>query len=156
MSFLVGGYLAATGAGLSTIATGATIGSMVGSTLSNIFGAQTKDEERAQKANAKAVYEQKIKLLEEKKELSLDKTTMGFEIGVGDVSQKTSSLYTKSDFATMNPIQKQKQDEMRKLFDTRQMQLSEADLGYRTGKLSAEEAYESTVSDIESQTPWYV
>ena len=182
MSFIVGALTAAgaftTGAvTISQVAAGASIGSMVGSTLSNIFGAQTKSEERGQIAAAGDVHQQKLGFLAEEKSLAQQASTsqyiggkkdlsMGIRTGLTDVESSADIARSKSDLVTSGTIEgkvktqtgdlmAKYKSEMTKLFDTRQMQVAEANLRHETGVVSAEQAFEETKANIESQTPWY-
>ena len=95
---------------------------------------------------------------------------MGAQTGMRDVTDFTTTASSKSGLATSGAIQQKAQigagdirakvkSDMTKLFETRQfaekerdISLSQADLSYRKGEMSAEEAYESTLTGLE-QTP---
>ena len=170
MSFLVGGALALGGASIGTVAAGASIGSLVGGMLSGGFGAQSQYDVNVQKGAAADLYQEKLGLLSEQKDLSLAGAqsqfaggqrdiSMGTQIGLrdikeaGDIAASRSGLATsidKTKTQTGDLLTKAKSD-MTKLFDTRSLVKAEADLSYRSGAMSAEDAYQSTLTDIDSQ-----
>ena len=179
MSFIVGGLTAAGvfgPASLVTVAAGASIGSMVGSTLSGIFGRQTKAEEREQIAAAEELYQERVDRLEERKGLDLSAAKSQYasgmeELGLG-TRMKATDIQT-SGYGTMSqqnlvtsPVAAQMERKMKDLMaehritakrqlDTRNLLTAQTHLRFREGEASALDAFESAKTDIESQTPWY-
>jgi len=88
--------------------------------------------------------------------------SMGTGIGIRDIGASADIARSQSNLATSGTIEqkvvtqtgdlmaKYKSD-MTKLFETRDLSMAEADLSYRSGALSAEEAYEKEKTDISSQ-----
>ena len=151
-------FLPLIGAGLSWLgggSIGAGIGTALGlgSSLFKGFGARgNKSAVQDAKTSALGMYEEQVGLLEEQKEMTLDKATMQFQSNIQDVSEQTSSMHSKANMATVQPIENKFKDEMTKLFETRDMASSEADLAYRRGEMSADEAYQSKLDQL-SQVP---
>ena len=173
MSFLVGGALLATGAGASTILAGAGIGAMVGKTLMGGFGAQTKSEAEQQEELAAEMKQEQLGLLGEQKGLAMQAAqsqfaggqrdvSMGTRTGIRDVKAGGNIAMAQSGLATSGTIEskvktqtgdlmnKYKSD-MTKLFETRDLSKADANLAYRKGEMSAEDAYQNTLSDISAQ-----
>ena len=98
MRFLVGGALAIGGASVATVATGAGIGAMVGSSLMGAFGAQTEDELIEQRKYAAEMYGEQRGLLREQKGLAGETAELGYDVaqsqfagGRRDVSMGTQT-----------------------------------------------------------------
>ena len=150
-----------------------TIGATAGSMVSGASGAQTEEEAEEQKRLAKEVQKEKLGLLGEQKGLALGAAesqfmggqrdvTMGTQTGMRGIQEFGATAASKSGLATSGTIEqkvktqtgdilgKYKSD-MTKLLDTRRLSESEAQLSYRKGEMSAEEAYQNTLTDIESQ-----
>tara|TARA_Y100000310_G_scaffold120735_1_gene119510 strand:- start:1022 stop:1396 length:375 start_codon:yes stop_codon:yes gene_type:complete len=79
----------------------------------------------------------------------------------GDISQAGDAAYSQSGMATVGGIDKQVQSQtkdllagykssMTKLFDTRAHAKSQADLSFRSGEMSAEEAYQNTLTELDA------
>jgi hypothetical protein len=165
MSFLVGGAILATGGGLAAAGTGAAVGAMIGKTLMGGFGAQTKDEVADQEKYAEQMKQEQLGLLGEQKGIALKSAQSQFagasrDVGFGLQTGKRDIAYTtgKSNLATSGTMQTQTGDlmnkyksDMTKLFETRDLSKAAANLSYRQGEMSAEDAYQNTLTDINSQ-----
>ena len=173
MSFLVGGAILATGGGLAAAGTGAAVGAMIGKTLMGGFGAQSKDEAAEQERLAKQMKQEQLGLLGEKKGVAMQAAqsqfaggqrdvSMGTRTGIRDVTAGGNIAMAQSGLATSGTIESKVQtqtkdllgkykSDMTKLFETRDLSRANADLSYRKGEMSAEDAYQSTLTDISSQ-----
>jgi hypothetical protein len=170
MSFLVGGAAAfgLFGAGAATltgVAAGAGIGAMVGKTLMGGVGAQSKDEAARLKGYAGDIKQEQLDLLGEQKDIAFKTAQSQFtgasrDIGFGLQTGQRDIAYAtgKTNLATSGTMQTQTSDllakaksDMTKLFETRNLSKTQADLSYRKGEMSAEDAYQSTLTDISSQ-----
>ena len=165
MSFLVGGAILATGGGLAAAGTGAVIGATIGKTLMGGFGAQTKDEAAEQEKLAGQMKQEKLDLLAGQKDIALDTSMSQFrgasrDVGFGLQTGKRDIAYTtgKTNLATSGTMQTQTGDlmskyksDMTKLFETRDLAKASANLAYRQGEMSAEDAYQNTLTDINAQ-----
>jgi len=173
MTFIVGGAMAIGGASLVNIAAGATLGSMIGSSLAGGFGAQTKGEAAHKKYLAGEVQKEQMALVGDVKKQAYEEAgsqfrgvqrdiSMGTGTGIRDISTSADVARSQSGLATSGTIEQKTatqtgnlmakyKSDMTKLFETRDLSKSSADLQYRQGEMSAEEAYQSTVTDIESQ-----
>ena len=99
--------------------------------------------------------------------------TMGTQMGMRDIQQAGATAASRSGLATSGTIEQQTKtqtgdlmakykSDMTKLFETRQiagkerdLSINKATLSFRQGEMSAEEAYQNTLTDIESQpTGW--
>jgi hypothetical protein len=142
------------------------------------FGAQTKKEAAQLGDEALGVKQEQLGLLGEQKNLALQAgqsqyaggvrdVSMGTQTGIRDVQAQGNIAMAKSGLATSGTIEtkvktqtgdlmsKYKSD-MTKLFETRNLSRTEADLSYRKGEMSAEDAYQSTLTDIESQPTGFI
>ena len=88
--------------------------------------------------------------------------SMGTQAGMRGIQAGAATAASRSGLATSGTIEQQTKtqtgdlmakykSDMTKLFEGRQLQKSEADLSYRSGAISAEEAYQSTLTDLSSQ-----
>jgi hypothetical protein len=244
MSFIVGGLAAAGTFGTATVggvAAGASIGAMIGSTLSGAFGAQTEQEAENQKILAKQIQEEQMQLLGEDRALSsanihqqfdvaeqqyglagekagiarqqaglgLSRTQSQYASGMEDIGtgvgmgmrgiqQSTAAAAGGSGFARSGTVEQQAKiqtgdlmakykSDTQKLFEGKQfaakqsglemqdigleskaagqqyeaagkrtmLAKEEIDLAYKKGRITAEDAYEATVADIDAQpTGW--
>ena len=180
MSFLVGGAILATGGGLAAAATGATVGAMVGSSLMGGFGAQTQAEADKQERLAGEMKQEQLQLLGQEKGLALGAAqsqfaggqrdvSMGTQMGMRGVQAGAATAASRSGLATSGTIEQQTKtqtgdlmakykSDMTKLFETRSLagkerdlNINEANLAFRSGEMSAEEAYQNTLTDIAAQ-----
>jgi len=173
MSFLVGGAILATGGGLAAAATGATVGAMVGSSLMGGFGAQTQAEADKQERLAGEMKQEQLQLLGQEKGLALGAAqsqfaggqrdvSMGTQMGMRGVQAGAATAASRSGLATSGTIEQQTKtqtgdlmakykSDMTKLFETRDLSKASANLAYRKGEMSAEEAYQNTLTDIAAQ-----
>ena len=156
------------------------IGSTVGSMISGAFGAQTKGQARDLTGLAEEMKQEQLGLLGEQKGIARSSAklgmaaaesqfaggrrdvTAGTQMGMRGVQEFGDTATSKAGLATSGTIQqkvstqtsdilgKYKSD-MTKLLDTRRLSKAEADLSYRSGKMSAEDAYESMKTELESQ-----
>ena len=120
---------------------------------------------------AEQVKQDQLDLLSGKKTAQLEGLDIGYTSGVRDLSQGTQIqtrdvtqmgdiARSKSNLATSGTIEqkvktqttdilgKYKSD-MQKLVETRALGQTEADLAYRSGEMSAEEAYQNTLTGLE-------
>ena len=124
-------------------------------------------------AGAEQVKQDQLDLLSGKRDLAGDVAQSDFTAGQRNIGmganmalRRTQAFgeqsYSKSNLATSgtieNKVQMQTGDlmakyksDMTKLFETRDFSRAEADLSYRTGEMSAEAAYQDTLTGIESQ-----
>ena len=175
MSFLVAGLTTLGGAGGLSAGIGvAGVGmSLLGGAMRGIGAMGNKGDVRAGRAAAGQIYEEKLGLLGEQQGLSTQAAQSQFAGGQRDVSMgaqagmrgiQTSADVTRaqSGLATSGTIEQQVQtqtgdlmakykSDMTKLFETRDLSKAEADLSYRSGQMSAEESYQSTLTGLESQ-----
>ena len=140
-----------------------TVGTAVGKGVSAMGN---KGDVAAGQAAAGQIYEDKLDLLGNKRALSLDATQSQFtggqrDIGLGIQTGQRNIAYNtgNTNLATSGTMQTQTSDllakaksDMTKLFETRDLSRTEANLGYRSGKMSAEEAYQNTLTGL-SATP---
>ena len=88
--------------------------------------------------------------------------TMGTQMGMRNIQAGAATAASRSGLATSGTIEQQTKtqtgdlmakykSDMTKLFETRDLSRTQADLSYRKGEMSAEEAYESTLTGLESQ-----
>jgi len=168
--------LVATGITVGGVATAGAIvagASAVGSMLMGGFGAQTEDEKAELERLAEQMKQEKLDLLAGQKDLTLSATqsqfaggqrdvSMGTQVGMRNIQTGAATATSRAGLATSGTIEQQTKiqtgdlvakykSDMTKLVDTRSLSRTEADLSYRKGELSAEEAYQSTLTDIESQ-----
>ena len=156
MSWIVAGAMAVTAVGKGISAMG------------------NKGDVRAGRAAAGQIYEEKLGLLGEQKGLALGAAQSQFTGAQRDVSMGTQAgmrgIQTSADvtraqtgLATSGTIEQQAQtqtgdlmakykSDMTKLFETRDLSRAEADLSFRSGEMSAEEAYQNTLTGL-SATP---
>ena len=162
MSFVVWGVGAAVvGAAVS-----------VGSKAYKGYRAATADYSDLE-AGAEAVQQDQLDLLSGKKALAGDVAQSEFTAGQRNIGmganmalRKTQAFgeqsYSKSNLATSGTIDQQVEtqtkditaqlkSDMTKIFETRDLSRTQADLSYRKGKMSAEDAYQSTLTGLESQ-----
>ena len=126
----------------------------------------------AGKTAAYDIQQQQLGLLGEQKALAGDVTQSEFTAGQRNIGMGTNmalrktqafgeQAYSQSNLATSGTIESKIQTEtgdlmakyksdMTKLFETRDLSRTQADLSYRKGEMSAEEAYESTLTGLES------
>ena len=174
MSFIVAGLTTLGGTGGLAAGVGvAGVGmNLLGSVFKG-FGAQTKDEAAEQERLAKEMYQERLGLLGEQKGLALGAAqsqfaggqravSMGTQMGAREARAGGAQAMAQSGLATSGTIEqkvktqtgdlmaKYKSD-MTKLFETRDLSRTEADLSYRQGKISAEDVYQNTLTDISSQ-----
>ena len=170
MSFIVSGLTAVGGGSLLA---GAGIATAVGSSIMKGFGGPSQHDINVQQTAAKEMYQEKLGLLGEQKALAGQAIQNQFASGQRNIGMGTNmalrrsqafgeQAYSKSNLATSGTIESKVQTEtkdllgkyksdMTKLFETRDLSKAEADLSYRKGKLSEEEAYEAMKTDISSQ-----
>ena len=156
-------------------------GITAGSSLFKGFSAMgNKGDVEAGRVAAGQIQQEQLGLLGEQKDLALSTTQSEFESGQRNIGmganmelRRTQAFgdqaYSQSNLATSGTIDekvatqtgdlmaKYKSD-MTKLFETREfagrekdLQLSRADLSYREGEMSAEDAYQATLTGLESQ-----
>ena len=95
--------------------------------------------------------------------------SMGTQVGYRDIGASADISIARSGLATSGTIEQKARiqtgdlmakykSDMSKLFETREfagkqrdISINEADLAFRSGKMSAEEAYQSTLTGLESQ-----
>ena len=124
------------------------------------------------------IYQEQLGLLGEQKGLTLGAAQSQFAGGQRDVSMGTQvamrNIQTGADtatsragLATSGTIEQQTKihtgdlvakykNDMTKLVDTRSLSRTEADLSYRKGEMSAEDAYQNTLTGIESEPPGFL
>ena len=129
---------------------------------------------------AEDIQKQQLGLLGERKDISTSAANLGYEAaesqfagGQRDVSMGTQTgmrdiqaggnvAMAKSGLATSGTIESKVQtqtkdllgkykSDMTKLFETRDLSKTQADLSYRKGEMSAEDAYQNTLTDINAQ-----
>ena len=163
---------------MSWVVTGAAALSIGGSIMKG-FGAMGNkgDINRAEQA-AYGVYQDKLGLLGEQRDLAGEAAqsqltagqrdvSMGAEVGMRGVQESGATAASRSGLATSGTIEQQTKtqtgdvmarykSDMTKLFETRTLSRTEADLSYRKGEMSAEEAYQNTLTDINAQPTGFV
>ena len=146
--------------------------SLVGGAMKGFSAMGNKSDVVAGQVALGDIYSQKLDLLGERKDLGMDiaesqfssglsDLSMGTQTGLRNVQQSGDSAIAKSGLATSGVIEdkvkvqtgdlmaKYKTD-MEKLLDSRAFSKAEADLSYRSGKMSAEESYQSSLTGLES------
>jgi len=131
-----------------------------------------KDAVETGKTAAYDLQQQQLGLLGEQKDLAGDVAQSEFTSGQANIGMGTNmalrktqafgeQAYSQSNLATSGTIESKVKTEtgdlmakyksdMTKLFETRDLSRTQADLSYRKGEMSAEEAYESTLTGLES------
>ena len=155
--------------GLGAVATG--IG--IASSIFKGFGAMGAGKEvEAGKTAAYDIYHDQLGLLGEQKTLAQETAeglflsgkrdvTMGTQIGLRDIGATADTTRAKSGLATSGTIESKVQEQtgdlmakyksdMQKLVESRDLSRTQADLSYRKGEMSAEEAYQNTFTGFES------
>ena len=155
--------------GAAAITVGATLGSMAMGGL----GAQSKDEATELERLAGVKQQERLGLLGEQKGLAMQATqsqyaggvrdvSMGTQMGMRGIQEGAATAASRSGLATSGTIEQKSKtqtgdlmakykSDMTKLFETRDLSRTQADLSYRKGEMSAEDAYQSTLTDISSQ-----
>ena len=177
MSFLIAGGVALLGGSGAAITAGAVVG---GSTLYGAYkGKQQEGVYEEAETAAGQIQQQTLGLLGEQKGIAGQTTQLGYDVAQSQFAEgqrnigmsanmalrKTQAFgeqaYSQSNLATSGTIEQKMQtqtgdlmakykSDMTKLFETRDLSRTQADLSYRKGELSAEEAYESTLTGLES------
>ena len=149
-------------------------GITAGSSLFKGFSAMgNKGDVEAGRVAAGQIQQEQLGLLGEQKDLALSTTQSEFESGQRNIGmganmelRRTQAFgdqaYSQSNLATSGTIDekvatqtgdlmaKYKSD-MAKLVETRDLSRTQADLSYRKGEMSAEDAYQATLTGLESQ-----
>ena len=147
---------------LGTIAAGMAIGS---SLYKGYQATQNKGDVQAGQTAAYDIQQEQLGLLGEQKDLALDTAQSQFtgasrDIGFGLKTGQEDIAYAtgKTNLATSGTLVTQEKDllakaksDITKLVETRALSRTQADLLYRKGEMSAEEAYQSTLTQLESQ-----
>jgi hypothetical protein len=158
---------------MSWIVVGSAALSVGGALYKGFTGGTTQAEFNEQKAAAAEMYQEKLGLLGEERGLALGAAqsqyaggrrdvSMGTQAGMRDVQAGGDIAMAQSGLATSGTIegkvQTQTKDllgkyksDMTKLVETRDLSKAEADLSYRSGEMSAEDAYQNLLTDIDSQ-----
>ena len=147
----------------------------VGGALAKGIAAEgNKGDVRRAEAGAYDIYQGKLDLLGERKDLDLSanrsqfsgaqrdvgfnlQSSLGGITASGDAARSQSNLATSGTIEQKVKIQtgdlmaKYKSD-MQKLLETRDLERSQADLSFRSGEMSAEESYQNTLTGL-SGTP---
>jgi hypothetical protein len=150
-------------------------GLMVASGVAKGIGAE-KNKGNVAKGQAAAydIYQDKLSLLEDTKTVSdiytdkqttseLDSVGFGTNMELRRAQAFGDQSYSKADFATSGTIEGKMQTQMadlmqnyktstQKIMDTRSLARSKSDLAFRSGEMSAEEAYQNTLTGL-SGTP---
>ena len=117
---------------------------------SGINAMNNADDVATAKVAAGQILEDKMDILHDQSVQTANTGAMQFQSSIRDLFKKVGSAYSKSNMATVSTIQRQKQDEMRQLVDTRNMVTANANLAFRKGEMSALEAYENTITQIDA------
>ena len=165
---------------LTGVSAGAGIGAIIGKSLMGGFGAQTKDEAAEQERLAGVMKQEQLDLLGDQRGSAVSganlgmaaaqsqfaggqrDVSMGTQMGMRGIQAGAATAASRSGLATSGTIEQQTKtqtgdlmakykSDMTKLFETRDLSRTQADLSYRKGEMSAEEAYESTLTGLESQ-----
>ena len=148
-------------------------GITAGSSLFKGFSAMgNKKDVEAGRVAAGQIQQEQLGILGEQKDLALSTTQSEFESGQRSIGmganmelRRTQAFgdqaYSQSNLATSGTIDekvatqtgdlmaKYKSD-MTKLVETRDLSRTQADLSYRKGEMSAEDAYQATLTELES------
>ena len=137
----------------------------IGGKLMKGFGAMgNKADVQAGKTAAYDIYQEQLGLLGEKKDTSIEQAQGQYISGTGELTagaiagQRDISYATgKTGLATSGAMGMHAEDFMAKiksdtakLVDTRSYNMAQADYAYRSGKMSAEDAYLSKLTDLDS------
>ena len=87
--------------------------------------------------------------------------TMGTQMGMRGIQAGSATAASRSGLATSGTVEQQTKlqtgdllakakSDMTKLFETRDLSRTQADLSYRKGEVSAEDAYQSTLTQLEA------
>ena len=136
---------------------------------STVYGAYKGGQQKKAYGEAETaagdIQQQQLDLLGEQKGLATQAAQSQFtgasrDIGFGLQTGQRDIAYTtgKTNLATSGTMQTQTKDllakaksDMTKLVETRDLSKAEANLSYRKGQMSAEDAYQSTLTGLESQ-----
>ena len=176
MSFLVGA-LTAVGTGLAALGggsalAGGAIAAGVGGAVTKGFGAMgNKAGVEAGRGAAYDIYQEQLGLLGEKKDVSQEYIESQYSTGMeelafgsrtqarsiqesGDIAMSKSGLAGSTVIGKMETQMKdlfsQYRTTAQKQLDTRQYSKAQADFAYRSGEMSAEEAYQGTLTGLEA------
>ena len=137
----------------------------IGSSLFGGFGAAgNKADVAAGKTAAYDIYQQQLGLLGEQKATGIKQAQSQYISGTGELTagaiagqQDISYATGKTGLATSGAMGMQAGDLMRKvksdtakLVDTRSYNMAQADYSYRSGMMSAEDSYQSKLTELES------
>mgnify|MGYP003147713959 CR=1 FL=1 len=150
------------------------LGLSIGSSIFKGFGAMGAGKDvAAGKTAAYDIYQDQLGLLGEQKTLAQETAeglllsgkrdvSMGTQIGLRDIGATADTTRAQSGLATSGTIESKVQtqtgdlmekykSDIQKLVETRDLSRTQADLSYRKGEMSAEDAYQSTLTQLEAQ-----
>jgi hypothetical protein len=126
----------------------------IGGKLFGGFSAASKKNKaniQAAKTAAGDIYEEQLGLLGEQRNVALTESEMQIGTQIGGVKEQERTAISQSGLATSGSITAKAKSDMQKLFDTRSISKAKADLSYRSGEMSAEEAYQDTLTQLEGE-----
>ena len=109
-----------------------------------------KADVEAGKAAAYDIQQQQLGMLGRERTLAANISGSQFATGMEGAQQVSTTAASKSNLVSSGTITEKYKSDITKLFETRDLSRTQADLSYRKGEMSAEEAYQSTLTELES------